>query len=165
MDTSMEVKIHYLLLVILIVGLLSACGSQTPAATLPEDRSSSPSETVSPPPDEPLGPPDRVDVVYFSRGKPCRCIAVVGERIYATVWINFQDELSNKLTFEMVNLDDTESAFIAKKYNATPFSLFINVVRGDDEHIVAVPEIWSTPGDAIEELVKSKIEQSLKGEE
>jgi hypothetical protein len=116
--------------------------------------------------DEQLGPPDRVDVVYFSRGKPCHCIAVVGDQIYATVLLNFQGELgSGKLTFEMVDLDDPKNVSISRKYNASTFSLFINEVRGDHERIIAVPEIWSTPSDAIRELVKRKIEQSLDGNE
>ncbi|OGN91546.1 MAG: hypothetical protein A2Z75_07745 [Chloroflexi bacterium RBG_13_50_10] len=144
----------YLLLVsLLALGLLSACSSLAPAAT---------------PPKEPLGPPDRVDVIYFQQGKPCHCIAVVGEKIQATMFLYFQDEQSSgKLTFQMVDSDKKENADIAKKYNAAPFSLFINEVRGDSERIVAVPEIWLPTGggrDNLEEFLKSKIEKSLNGE-
>jgi len=152
MNMPIKFKMHCLLLAISIIVVLCACGP-APAAN---------------PPDKPLGPPDRVDVVYFSRGKPCHCIAVVGDTIQATMFFNFQDEQSSgKLTFQMVDLDDPKNAVIAKKYNAAPFSLFINEVRGDHEKIIAVPEIWSIPRDrdAIEELVKSKIEQSLDGNE
>ena len=149
MNIPIKFKIHCLLLVISIILVFCACG---PA-------------TATNPPDKPSGPPDRVDVVYFSRGKPCHCIAVVGEQIYATVWLNFQSELgSGKLTFELVDLDDPKNVSISRKYNASTFSLFINEVRGDHERIIAVPEIWSTPRDAIGELVKHKIEQSLDGE-
>lgn len=145
-------KILCLLPVIAIIVVFCACG---PA-------------TATNPPDKPSGPPDRVDVVYFSQGKPCHCIAVVGDTIQVTMFFNFQDEQSSgKLTFQMVDLDDQKNAGITRKYNAAPFSLFINEVRGDHERIIAVPEIWSTPrdADAIEELVKSKIEESLDGDE
>jgi hypothetical protein len=146
-------KIYILLLSLLALGLLSACSSPAPVAK---------------PSQEPLGPPDRVAIVYFQQGKPCHCIAVVGETIQATMFIYFQDEQSSgKLTFQMVDLDKKENADIAKKYNAAPFSLFINVVRGDSEHIVAVPEIWLPTGgsrDNLEEFLKSKIEKSLNGE-
>ena len=161
MNKSTKVKMHSLLLAISIIGLFCACGSQTPLTSGSLEASGIASSSY-----EQLGPPDRVDVVYFSRGKPCHCIAVVGDQIHTTVWINFQDELaSDKLTFEMVDLDDPKNVAIARKYNAAPFSLFINEVRGDHEKIIAVPEIWSIPRDrdAIEELVKSKIEQSLNG--
>ncbi len=85
------------------------------------------------------------------------------------MFLYFQDEQSSgKLTFQMVDLDKEQNAGIAKKYNAAPFSLFINIVRGDSEHIVAVPEIWlPTVGgrDDLEELLKSKIEKSFNGDE
>jgi hypothetical protein len=146
-------KTYFLLLSLLLFGLLSACSSPAPAAN---------------PAKEPLGPPDRVDVVYFQQGKPCHCIAVVGEKIQATMFLYFQDEQSSgKLTFQVVDLDKKENTDIAKKYNAAPFSLFINVVRGDSEHIVAVPEIWLPTGggrDNLDEFLKNKIEKSLNGE-
>jgi hypothetical protein len=146
-------RTYLLLLSLMLFGFLSACSSPAPAAN---------------PPQEPLGPPDRVDIVYFQRGKPCHCIAVVGETIQATMFLYFQEEQSSgKLTFQVVDLDENENAAIAKKYNAAPFSLFINVVTGDSEHIVAVPEIWLPTGggtDNLEEFLKSKIEKSLSGE-
>jgi len=141
------------LLVLSVVVLLCACDSPTTAPN---------------PPEEPLGPPDRIDIVYFQQGKPCHCIAVVGETIQATMFLYFQDEQSSgKLTFQMVDLDKKENTAIAKKYNAAPFSLFINEIREDSEHIVAVPEIWLPTGggrDNLEEFLKSKIEKSLSGE-
>jgi hypothetical protein len=147
-------KMYSLLLILSVVGLLCSCGSPAPAAN---------------PPGESAGPPDRVDIVYFQQGKPCHCIAVVGETIQATMFLYFQDKQSSgKLTFQIVDLDKSENATIAKKYNAAPFSLFINVVRGDSEHIVAVPEIWLPTGggiDKLEEFLKSKIEKSLNGDE
>jgi hypothetical protein len=146
-------KTYLPLLSLMLFGFLSACSSPAPAAN---------------PPQEPLGPPDRVDIVYFQQGKPCHCIAVVGETIQATMFLYFQEEQSSgKLTFHVFDLDKNENAAIAKKYNAAPFSLFINVVRGDSEHIVAVPEIWLPTGggrDNLKEFLKTKIEKSLSGE-
>jgi hypothetical protein len=147
-------KMYSLLLILSVVGLLCSCGSPAPTAN---------------PPEESAGPPDRVDIVYFQQGKPCHCIAVVGETIQATMFLYFLDEQSSgKLTFQVVDLDEDENAAIAKKYNAAPFSLYINIVRGDSERIVAVPEIWLPTGggrDDLREFVKSKIEKSLNGDE
>jgi len=163
MNKPMKIKMHCLLLAISIIGVFCACGSQTPLTSRSLEASGISSS------DEQLGPPDRVDVVYFLRGKPCHCIAVVGDTIQATMFLYFQDEQSSgKLTLQMVDLDEKENAAIAKKYNAAPFSLYINIVRGDSEHIVAVPEIWSPTGggrDDLRKFVKSKIEQSLDGNE
>ena len=161
MNRPMKVKTYCLLLAISIIGVFCACGSQTPLTSRALEASGIASSSNEQP-----GPPDRVDVVYFSRGKPCHCIAVVGDTIQVTTFLYFQDEQSSgRLTFQMVDLDDPKNAVIAKKYNASTFSLFINEVRGKHERIIAVPEIWSTPRDAIEELVKRKIEQSLDGNE
>lgn len=155
MNTFVKANRTYLLLVsLLALGLLSACSSLAPAAT---------------PTKEPLGPPDRVDVIYFQQGKPCHCIAVVGDTIQAITYLYFQDEQSSgRLTFQMVDLDKEENRGIAKKYNAAPFSLFINVTSGDFERIISVPEIWSPTGggrDNLEEFLKSKIEKILSGDE
>jgi hypothetical protein len=146
-------KICILLLSLLLFGLLSACSSPAPAAN---------------PPKEPLGPPDRVDVVYFYKGEDCHCQEVVGENIQATLFVNFNIELtSSKLTFQSLNLDDKENATIAYKYDATPVSLFINIVRADTEHIIAVPEILLVKDDdeALDKLVNARIRQGLDGEE
>jgi len=142
---------YLLLFSILVIGLLSACTSP-----------------VAEPIEGPPGPPDRVDVVYFHVGEACACMDSMGDCIQSTLFLNFQDELaSGMLTFQRLRLDDTNNADIAAKYNATPVSLFISIVRGDTEHIIAVPEMWPIryESDALEELVKSKIRQSLEGNE
>jgi len=146
-------KIFLPLLSLLALGLLCACSSPAPTANQPQ---------------EPLGPPDRVDVVYFHLGEACHCMDSMGDCIQSTVFLNFQDEqASGKLTFQRLKLDDTNNANIAAKYKATPFSLFINIVIGDTENIIAVTEVWPIryECDALEELVKSKIQQSLEGKE
>jgi hypothetical protein len=142
----------YLLLVsLLALGLLSACSNSAPAVT----------------PEEPLDPPDRVDLVYFYSSEKCHCQEVVGERIQATLFVNFNGELSGgKLTYQYLNLDDKKNTDIANKYSATPISLFINVVRGETEHIIAVPEIKLVQEDdeALFRLVNTRIQQALDGE-
>lgn len=139
-------------LCLLALGLLSACSNQAPPDT---------------PPPEPSGTPDRIDIVYFQAGVPCHCVAVVGEKIQSTMFIYFQEEQSSgKITFQVVDLHNDKTG-IVKKYNAAPFSLYFNIISGDSEHIVAVPEIWLPTGggrDNLEEYLKSKIEKILSGE-
>jgi hypothetical protein len=48
----------------------------------------------------------------------------------------------------MIVSDDPANAAIMKKYDAMVFSLFIREVRGDDERIYPVGEIWEMTGDA-----------------
>ena len=153
MKVQIKINQTYItLLALLVFGLLSACSIQAPAAE---------------PTEESLSPPDRVDIVYFNLGEACYCMDPMGSCIHRTIFLNFSEELgSGKLTFQSLGLDDEDNIAIAEKYNATPFSMFINIVRGDTENITAVPEIWPIryDCDALEELVKSKIRQLLEDE-
>jgi len=134
--------------------MLCACGS--PTAEVPSTSETSPT------------PADRVEVVYFHRAQRCTgCIyAETGTRY--TLDTYFADELaSGKITFAAFNVEDEENATIVNKYGAFTSSLFINTIREGTDHIEEVTDIWFHLGDdeAFVEVVKSKIEQSLKGEE
>jgi len=142
------------LLIILVAGMLCACGS--PAPEVPSTS------------DTPLVLADRVEVVYFHRAQRCRsCIyAEAGTRY--TLETYFKDELaSGKIIFEVVNVEDKENATTVKKYGAFTSSLFINTIKDGIDHIEGVTDIWSVLGkdEAFVEIVRGKIEQSLKGEE
>jgi len=80
----------------------------------------------------------------------------------------FEDELANgKLNLEVLDVEDKENAVVVDKYGAFTSSLFINTIRGGTDHIEEVKEIWYFLGDDEEfvEVVKNKIEKSLRGEE
>ena len=162
MSITFKAKVYLPLLVILIVGLLSACANPAPSP----DKSAQAPE-VTPIISEPSGEPDRVDVVYFHRKNPCHCMAVVGDYIHGTVFLNFGSELaSGKLTFRTIVSDDKANADMVKKYKANLFQLFITEVRGETEKTYSVDEIWGLTGDPdkLKEFVKTTIEKSLKGE-
>ncbi|MBM3142834.1 MAG: hypothetical protein FJ005_07295 [Chloroflexi bacterium] len=151
MKVSKIERTYLSLLALMAFGLLAAC-SNTASTAGPTEKSPR--------------PPDRVDVVYFHLGEACHCMDPMGDCIHKTIWLDFQDELaSGRLTFQRLKLDDKNNADISEKYNATPFSMFINTMRGDTENIIAVPEIWPNryECDALEELVKRKIRQALMG--
>ncbi len=138
------------LLIILVAGMLCACGSPAPEVPPTSDTSSLPA--------------DMVEVVYFHRTPRCySCIyAETGTRY--TVETYFKDELaSGKVIFKAVNIK--ENATIVKKYGAFTSSLFINTVRDGTDHIEEVKDIWFVLGndEAFVKVVKSKIEESLTG--
>lgn len=155
MTMQSKVKIWSLfLLIILAAGLLCTCGSPAPEAP--------PTSDTSP------VPADKVEVVYFHRAQRCTgCVyAETGTRY--TVETYFKDELaSGKVTFEVFNLEDEENAAIVNKYDAYTSALFINTITDGTDHIEEVTDIWFHLGEdeAFVEVVKSKIEESLKGEE
>jgi hypothetical protein len=82
--------------------------------------------------------------------------------------VNFGGDLaSGKLTFQSIDLNDKNNATIAYKYGATSLSLFINIVRINTEHVIAVPEISLVKDDepALERLINNRIQRYLDGEE
>lgn len=142
------------LLIILVAGMLCACGSPPPEVPPTSDTSSLPA--------------DMVEAVYFYRTPRCYACTYAEAGIHYTVETYFADELaSGKVIFKAVNVGDKENATIVKKYGAFTSSLFINTIRAGTDHIEEVTDIWFVLGndEAFVEVVKSKIEKSLKGEE
>ena len=146
-------KRQIFLLLFLLPGFLIACKTPAPAATTPE---------------APPIPPDRVDVVYFYDSEICHCQIVPGDQIQSALFINFGgEEASGKLTYRSIDLTDANNAAIVSKYGATSQMLFIDLVRGDSEQIVAVPEILLLKDDeeALGRLVVDRVQQYLAGNE
>ncbi len=150
-----KVKIWSLfLLIILVVGMLCACGSPTPEMPSPSRASSVPA--------------DRVEVVYFHRAHRCASCIYAETGIHYTLETYFKDELaSGEVIFKVVNVEDKQNASIVKKYGAFTSSLFINAVKDGTDHIEEVTDIWFLLGndEAFIEIVRDKIEESLKGVE
>jgi hypothetical protein len=169
MKKSFKNTSYLILATLAIVGLLAGCSSQTATSTTPPAAVTNPPTTTVPvpAPSQQSNLPDRVDVVYFQRGKPCACIAVIGENIQAVVLKDFMEEsTAGKLTYTLLDSSDRANIAIVRKYNTPPFGLFLTLVKGTTEKIVPVEEIWAMTGDEAKykEYVKNAIAKSLKGE-
>ena len=153
---SKTTKILWIVCPIVLVGLavwlILAYG--TSPATPPNSNNSS-------------GAADRVDVVYFHRTQQCYSCRYAEEETLYTVETYFKDELaSGKVTYQSIDVQDEANTEIVNKYGAYTSSLFINTIKDSSDHIEQVTDIWLVIGDddAFVEVVKSKIEKSLKGE-
>ncbi len=153
---SKTTKILWIVCPIVLVGLavwlILAYG--TSPATPPNSNNSS-------------GPADRVDVVYFHRTQQCYSCRYAEEGTLYTLETYFKDELaSGKVTYQSIDVQDEANTEIVNKYGAYTSSLFINTIKDSSDHIEHVTDIWLVIGDddAFVEVVKSKIEKSLKGE-
>jgi len=147
------IKILFLLLACLSLSLMVACTvPAAPAAPLSDGSSS---------------PADKVEVVYFHRTQRCvKCIHAEEWTKY-TVETYFKDELaSGKVTLQVLDVEDKANAVIVKQYGAFTSSLFINTVKDNADHIEEVTDIWLLVGNdnVFVEVVKEKIEKSLKGQ-
>lgn len=156
------------LLIILVVGMLCACGS--PASEAPPGSDAPPNSNGSDsPPNSDMSPTpaEKVEVVYFYRPQRCTgCIYAEDTTLY-TLETYFADELaSGKITFATFDVAAEENAAIVEKYEAYTSSLFINTIIDGTDHIEEIKEIWFVLGDdeAFIKVVKTKIEQSLRGE-
>ena len=169
MNISLGVKMHFIIVAILAVGLLCACASPSTPPTPPPDESPQPSDNTSTSQiqGETLNLADRVDVVYFHRPQRCVTCLCFEERVIHVIDTDFQDELnSGKLTFQICNIGDSKNAAIVKKYGAIGSQLFINTVKDGIDNIKDIQEIWSwhcaSNKEGFDQRVKSVIEQSLE---
>ena len=140
------------LLVVIVAGMLCACGNPAPEVPPASDASSVPA--------------DRVEVVYFHRAQRCYGCKYAEAGIRYTLETYFEDELaSGKLTFEALSVEAKENATVVKKYGAFTSSLFTNIIRDGTDHIEEIRDIWFILGndEAFVEVVRDKIEKSLKG--
>ena len=149
-DIFKSPKKYILFLCLSILILLAACSKPTDIASTNEQ----------------LGPPDRVDMVYFYNSDICTCQRDPGDQIQSTLFVYFNGDLtSGKLTFQNIDLVDPENAAIIDKYGAKSQSLFVDLVRGANEQIIAMPEILLVKDDdeALERLIKNRIPLYLSG--
>ena len=150
------------LLVILIVGMLCACGCPAPDAPPGSDTPPNSNDSDTPPTTA-----DKVEVVYFYWPQRCTgCIYAEDTTLY-TMETYFADEMdSGKITWATYDVAAEENAATVEKYEAYTSSLFINTITDGTDHIEQLTEIWSVLGEdeAFIEVVKSAIEQSLSGE-
>jgi hypothetical protein len=125
------------------------------------------SSATPPPSGNSTGPADRVDVVYFHRTQRCSTCIHAEELTRHTLETYFADELdSGKLTFQSLDLQNSNNAAIVNKYGAYGSQLFINTVRDDADHIEQATDLYPLvyKDEAFVKSLKSKIEQSLGGE-
>jgi len=135
-----------------------------PSATQPEKPGNSTAVIQ-----QPAGPPDRVEVVYFYKSipPPCECLAHAGENVKSTMSGDFAGEIeSGKLVFRYLASDHAQNAGMVKKYDPAPFSLWINIIRGDSEQIYSVDGIWEYLYDEpmFKQTVRKYVENALKGQ-
>ena len=112
---------------------------------------------------------NRVDVVYFHTKLRCVTCLCFEEQVTNVIKTYFQDAInSGKLTYKVLNVQDSKNSAIAKKYSALGSQLFINTVTNNFDSIEDIQDIWywncvDKPAD-FDQKVKNLIELRLKGQ-
>ncbi len=181
MNTRIIVMICLPPLILLMGIFLSCSGSSQAIAPVPTDNSSESTAVISSdnnslslpdeeiPSEEPLRPPDRIDLTYFYIPQRCPNCFYIEKHITFVVKTYFQDKVdSGRLVYKALNLGDKENTAIAKKYMAINSQLCINTIVDGVDHIRTIKEVWFPEylkdEKALDEVIKSYIERGFNGE-
>ncbi|MBN1376288.1 MAG: hypothetical protein JXA01_09045 [Dehalococcoidia bacterium] len=142
-------------LLLLTVPFLTGCGDTIPAIEKNVIDDTGPASGA-----------DRVELVYFHTEEACHCMSVVEENIKYAVDTYFKEEVTGgKVKLTAIVSDDPGNAALVKEYDAMLFTLFIKEVRGNNEKVYPVSEIWNMTGDdnrdKLVQFIRNKIVEIL----
>ncbi len=115
-----------------------------------------------PPPKVTSTEKDVIYVMHFHRVQQCTCCINVGKWAEETLQEHFPDEYKEG-TLIYMDVCVEENPELAAHYNAYGASLFVNVVKGGNEDIMEVMEVWGLchNHDAYLEFFRQYIENLL----
>ena len=113
-------------------------------------------------------PLNKVEVIYFHLTQRCVTCLCFESRIKWVMDKYFKDAInSGKLTFSILNAQETKNAAIVKKYKAVGSQLFVNTIVNGVDHIKDIQAIWdwncNNDAAGFGEKVRSVIDQNLEG--
>jgi hypothetical protein len=160
-----KISVYLIACLLSVVIILAGCSQG------PNSGNTQPVKPGNPPPvtRQPAGPPDKVEVAYFYKSipPPCECLAHAGEYVKTTMTGDFAREIeSGKLVFHYLASDQAQNTKMVKKYNPAPFSLWINVTRGESEQMYSVDMIWEYLYDEprFKQTIRDYVGNALKGQ-
>ncbi|WP_179320408.1 nitrophenyl compound nitroreductase subunit ArsF family protein [Winogradskyella helgolandensis] len=138
------------LLVILTVGLiLTSCNSQNKSSDQSLDQSVS-----------------KIEVMDFHSTHRCMTCNAIEANTKFTLDTYFSNELkADKISFQVINVDDEKNEKIAEKFEASGTALILNVIKNGKETKIDLTEFAfmnGTEQDAFSKELKSKIDAQLK---
>lgn len=107
---------------------------------------------------------DKVEVFVFHATRRCISCITIGKYAGETVNEYFQPELrSGKIEFREINVDLPENKNLARKFQASGSSLFINAVFNGKDNIAEDTKVWRLISDETQfkSYLKDKIDDLL----
>ena len=109
---------------------------------------------------------NKIEVIDFHSTHRCMTCNAIESSTKFTLDTYFKNEVeSNKITFQVVNVDEEENLKIAEKFEATGTALFLNVVKDGKEEQIDLTEFAFMNGNdqkVFSDELKVKIEEALK---
>jgi hypothetical protein len=138
------------ILVILTVSLmLTACNSKNKSEAQNLDQSVS-----------------KIEVMDFHSTHRCMTCNAIEANTKFTLDTYFSDEMkADKITFQVINVDEKENEEIAEKFEASGTALILNVIKNGKETKIDLTEFAFMNGndqDVFSKELKSKIDTQLK---
>ena len=107
---------------------------------------------------------DKVEVFLFHATKRCITCITIGKLAGETVNEYFQPELRNgQIKFREINTDLSENKDLARKFQASGSSLFINAIINGKDNITEDTKVWRLVSDKAQfkNYLKDKIDNLL----
>lgn len=103
---------------------------------------------------------DKLEVYYFHRTARCYSCKTIGQFVGETMAEHYAGEIkSGKIDFREINVDEPENKEIARKFQATGSSLFINRIIDGQDNIEQDMNVWRLLG--AEAMFKQYLEDKI----
>ena len=108
----------------------------------------------------------KVEVLDFHSTHRCMTCNAIEANTKYTLDTYFSDEMkANKVTFQVINVDEKENEQIAEKFEASGTALILNVIQNGTENKIDLTEFAFMEGndqDVFSKTLKAKIDDALK---
>lgn len=86
---------------------------------------------------------DKLEVYYFHSTARCHSCKTIGQYVKETMEQKYTEQIKNgKIDFREINVDLPENRDIARKYQASGSSLFINQIKDGQDNIELDMNVW-----------------------
>jgi len=86
---------------------------------------------------------DKLEVYYFHRTQRCYSCNTLSRYARETIEQRFSEEIKNgKIDFREINVDLSENKDVARKFQASGSSLFINAIKDGEDDISQDTNVW-----------------------
>lgn len=106
----------------------------------------------------------KLEVYYFYRTQRCYSCLTIGEYVGKTMYEYYSKQIEQgKIDYREINIDLAKNKELARKFQASGSSLFINAIQGEKDNIKNITEVWRLTGNETQfkNFLKQRIDTLL----